>query len=216
MIRFSRAAGRIKKRKSKNKGIEPNAKRWEDMITKKIHSETEERMGKALEAMKRELGSIRTGKATSTLLDGIQVDYYGTMTPLSQVANISVPDPRLLVIQPWEKKLIPEIVKAIQKSDLGLNPQSDPNVVRLPIPPLTEERRRDLAKLVKKVGEEGRVAVRNIRRDANDAFKKAEKDKEVSEDDSRKGQEQVQKITDEHIEKIEEMLKKKEQEIMEV
>lgn len=138
------------------------------------------------------------------------------MTPLSQVANISAPDPRLLVIQPWEKKLIPEIVKAIQKSDLGLNPQSDPNVVRLPIPPLTEERRRDLVKLAKKVGEEGKVAVRNIRRDANDAFKKAEKDREVSEDDSRKGQEQVQKITDEHIEKIEEMLKKKEQEIMEV
>jgi ribosome recycling factor len=186
------------------------------MITKKIHAETEDRMEKALEAMKRELTSIRTGKATSSLLDGIQVDYYGTMTPLSQVANISAPDPRLLVIQPWEKKLIPEIVKAIQKSDLGLNPQSDPNVVRLPIPPLTEERRRDLVKLAKKVGEEGKVAVRNIRRDANDAFKKAEKDREVSEDDSRKGQEQVQKITDEHIEKVEEMLKKKEQEIMEV
>jgi ribosome recycling factor len=186
------------------------------MITRKIHSETEEKMGKALEAMGRELASIRTGKATSSLLDGIQVDYYGTMTPLSQVANISAPDPRLLVIQPWEKKLIPEIVKAIQKSDLGLNPQSDPNVIRLPIPALTEERRRDLAKVVKKVGEEGKVAVRNIRRDANDAFKKAEKDKEVSEDDSRKGQEQVQKITDEHIEKLDEMLKKKEQEIMEV
>jgi ribosome recycling factor len=216
MIRSSRAARRIKKRKSKDKGIEPNTKRWEDMVTKRIHTETDERMGKALEAMKRELASIRTGKATSSLLDGIQVDYYGTMTPLSQVANISVPDPRLLVIQPWEKKLIPEIIKAIQKSDLGLNPQSDPNVVRLPIPPLTEERRRDLAKLVKKVGEEGKVAVRNIRRDANDAFKKAERDKDISEDDSRKGQEQVQKITDEHIEKIEEMLKKKEQEIMEV
>jgi ribosome recycling factor len=186
------------------------------MITKKIHSETEEKMGKALEAMGRELASIRTGKATSSLLDGIQVDYYGTMTPLSQVANISAPDPRLLVIQPWEKKLIPEIVKAIQKSDLGLNPQSDPNVVRLPIPPLTEERRMDLVKVVKKVGEEGKVAVRNIRRDSNDAFKNAEKDKEISEDDSRKGQEQVQKITDEHIEKIDEMLKKKEQEIMEV
>lgn len=186
------------------------------MITKKIHAETEERMGKALQAMKKELTSIRTGKATSSLLDEIQVDYYGTMTPLSQVANISAPDARLLVIQPWEKKLIPQIVKAIQKSDLGLNPQSDPNVVRLPIPPLTEERRRDLVKLVKKVGEEAKVAVRNIRRDANDAFKKAEKDKDVSEDESRKGQEQVQKITDEYIEKTEEMLNKKEQEIMEV
>jgi ribosome recycling factor len=186
------------------------------MITKKIHAETEERMGKALQAMKKELTSIRTGKATASLLDGIQVDYYGTMTPLSQVANVSAPDPRLLVIQPWEKKLIPQIVKAIQKSDLGLNPQSDPNVVRLPIPPLTEERRRDLVKLVKKVGEEAKVAVRNIRRDANDAFKKAEKDKDVSEDESRKGQEQVQRITDEHIEKTDEMLNKKEQEIMEV
>jgi ribosome recycling factor len=186
------------------------------MITKKIHAETEEKMGKALQAMKKELTSIRTGKATASLLDGIQVDYYGTMTPLSQVANVSAPDPRLLVIQPWEKKLIPQIVKAIQKSDLGLNPQSDPNVVRLPIPPLTEERRRDLVKLVKKVGEEAKVAVRNIRRDANDAFKKAEKDKDVSEDESRKGQEQVQRITDEHIEKTDEMLNKKEQEIMEV
>lgn len=186
------------------------------MIVKKVHTDTEERMNKAVEAIGKELASIRTGKATTSLLDGIRVDYYGTMTPLSQVANISVPDPRLLVIHPWEKKLIPEIIKAIQKSDLGLNPQSDPNVVRLPIPPLTEERRKDLVKLVKKVGEEGKVAIRNIRRDSNDALKKAEKDKEISEDESRKGQERVQEITDEHIEKIEEMLKKKEQEIMEI
>ena len=186
------------------------------MVVKKIHTDTEERMKKAVEAMRKELASIRTGKATTSLLDGIRVDYYGTMTPLSQVANISVPDVRLLVIQPWEKKLIPEIVKAIQKSDLGLNPQSDPNVIRLPIPPLTEERRKDLVKLVKKVVEEGKVAVRNIRRDSNDDLKKAEKDKEISEDESRKGQQRVQEITDEHIETIEEMLKKKEQEIMEI
>lgn len=186
------------------------------MVVKKIHTDTEERMKKAVEAMRKELASIRTGKATTSLLDGIRVDYYGTMTPLSQVANISVPDVRLLVIQPWEKKLIPEIVKAIQKSDLGLNPQSDPNVIRLPIPPLTEERRKDLVKLVKKVVEEGKVAVRNIRRDSNDDLKKAEKDKEISEDESRKGQQRVQEITNEHIEKTEEMLKKKEQEIMEI
>jgi len=173
-------------------------------------------MKKAVEAIRKELASIRTGKATTSLLDGIRVDYYGTMTPLSQVANISVPDVRLLVIQPWEKKLIPEIVKAIQKSDLGLNPQSDPNVIRLPIPTLTEERRKDLVKLVKKVAEEGKVAVRNIRRDSNDDLKKAEKDKEISEDESRKAQQRVQEITDEHIETIEEMLKKKEQEIMEI
>ena len=186
------------------------------MVVKKIHTDTEERMNRAVEGIRKELASIRTGKATTSLLDGIRVDYYGTLTPLSQVANISVPDARLLVIQPWEKKMIPEIVKAIQKSDLGLNPQSDPNVVRLPIPPLTEERRRDLVKLVKKVVEEGKVAIRNIRRDSNDAFKKAEKDKDISEDESRKGQERVQEITDDHIEKIEEMLKKKEQEIMEI
>jgi len=186
------------------------------MVVKKIHTDTEERMKKAVEAIRKELASIRTGKATTSLLDGIRVDYYGTMTPLSQVANISVPDVRLLVIQPWEKKLIPEIVKAIQKSDLGLNPQSDPNVIRLPIPTLTEERRKDLVKLVKKVAEEGKVAVRNIRRDSNDDLKKAEKDKEISEDESRKAQQRVQEITDEHIETIEEMLKKKEQEIMEI
>jgi ribosome recycling factor len=186
------------------------------MVTKRIYADTEENMGKALEAMRKEFASIRTGKATPSLLDGIKVDYYGTMTPLLQVANIAVPDARLLVIQPWEKKLIPEIVKAIQKSDLGLNPQSDPNVVRLPIPPLTEERRKDLVKVVKKVAEEGKVAIRNLRRDSNDALKKAEKDKEISEDESRKGQERVQEITDEQIEKIEEMLKKKEQEIMEI
>ncbi|KPL00465.1 MAG: ribosome recycling factor [candidate division Zixibacteria bacterium SM23_73_3] len=186
------------------------------MTVKKIHRDTEERMEKAVETIRKEFASIRTGKATTSLLEGIRVDYYGTMTHLSQVANISVPDARLLVIQPWEKKLIPEIVKAIQKSDLGLNPQSDPNVVRLPIPPLTEERRKDLVKLVKKVAEEGKIAIRNIRRDSNDAFKNAEKDKEISEDESRKGQERVQEITNEHIEKIEETLKKKEQEIMEI
>jgi ribosome recycling factor len=186
------------------------------MTLNRIHADTNDRMAKALEAMKREFASIRTGKANASLLDGIKVDYYGTMTPLSQVANISAPDSRLLVIHPWEKKLIPEIVKAIQKSDLGLNPQSDPNVVRLPIPPLTEERRKELVKLVKKVAEEGKVAVRNIRRDANDALKKAEKDKAISEDESRKGQDKVQEITNEHIEKIDEMVKHKEQEVMEV
>lgn len=186
------------------------------MTVNEIHADANDRMAKALEAIKREFASIRTGKANPSLLDGIKVDYYGTMTPLSQVANISAPDARLLVVHPWEKKLIPEIIKAIQKSDLGLNPQPDPNVIRLPIPPLTEERRKDLVKLVKKVTEEGKVAVRNIRRDANDALKKAEKEKEISEDASRKAQAKVQEITDEHIEKIDEMLEKKEQEVMEV
>jgi len=186
------------------------------MTVNKIHADASDRMEKALDAMKKEFSSIRTGKASPALLDGIKVDYYGTPTLLSQVANISAPDARLLVIHPWEKKLIPEIIKAIQKSDLGLNPQSDPNVIRLPIPPLTEERRKDLVKLVKKVGEEGRVAIRNVRRDANEALKKAEKDKTISEDESRKAQDKVQGITDEHIEKIEEITKKKELEVMEV
>ncbi len=185
-------------------------------MIKKLYSDTAERMKRALESIGRELASIRTGKATPALLDGVKVDYYETMTPLSQVANISVPDPRLLVIQPWEKKLIPDIVKAIHKSDLGLNPQADANVVRLPIPALTEERRKDMVKLVKKSAEDGRIAIRNIRRDANEALKKAEKDKDISEDESRKAQEHVQEITDEHIELLDEMVKKKEEEVMEV
>ena len=185
-------------------------------MIEELYSDTEERMKKALESFRRELASIRTGKATPALLDGIKVDYYETMTPLSQVANISVPDPRLLVIQPWEKGLIPEIVKAIHKSDLGLNPQPDANVIRLPVPPLTEERRKDLAKLVKKSAEDGKIAIRNIRRDANETLKKAEKDKDISEDESRKAQEHVQEITDEHIELLDEMVKKKEEEVMEV
>ncbi len=185
-------------------------------MIKELYADTEERMKKAVESVRKELASIRTGKATPALLEGIRLDYYGTMTPLSQVANISVPDPRLLVIQPWEKRLIPDIVKAIHKSDLGLNPQPDPNVVRLPIPPLTEDRRRDLVKLVKKSAEDGKIAVRNIRRDSNEALRKAEKDKAISEDDSRKAQEQVQEITDKYIELLDEMVKKKEEEVMEV
>jgi len=185
-------------------------------MTKQIFSTAEEKMKKSVEALQRELSSIRTGKATTSLLDGIKVEYYGSMVPLSQVASLSVPDYKLIIIQPWEKMLIPEIVKAIQKSDLGLNPISDANVVRLPIPALTEERRQDLVKLIKKIMEESKISLRNIRREANEALKKKEKDKEVSEDDSRKGMEQVQKILDKHIEVVEKLLKKKEEEIMEV
>ncbi len=186
------------------------------MELKKIYADTEDRMKKAIEAIKKEFATIRTGKATTSLLDGIKVDYYGTPTPLAQVANLAVPDPRMIVIHPWEKKLVPDIVKAIQKSDLGLNPQSDANVIRLPIPPLTEERRKDLVKHVKKLAEDAKVAIRNIRRDSNESLKKAEKDKAISEDDSRKGHDHVQKITEEYIEKIEDLLSKKEQEIMEI
>ncbi|MDP3025331.1 MAG: ribosome recycling factor [candidate division Zixibacteria bacterium] len=185
-------------------------------MAKQIFAETEEKMKKTLEALHKELAAIRTGKATTSLLDGVKVEYYGSMVPLSQVASVSVPDYKLLVIQPWEKNLIPEIARAIQKSDLGLNPITDANVVRLPIPPLTEERRKNLVKHVKKIAEESKIALRNIRRDGNEALKKKEKDKEISEDDSRKGVEQVQKILDKYIEMTDEFLKKKEAEIMEV
>jgi len=201
---------------SGDKLLQIKKERQEDMELKKIYAETEDRMKKGIEAIKKEFASIRTGKATTSLLDGIKVDYYGTLSPLAQVANLAVPDPRMIVIQPWEKKLIPEIIKAIQKSDLGLNPQSDANVIRLPIPTLTEERRKDLVKLVKKIAEDAKVALRNIRRDSNEALKKAEKEKTISEDDSRKGHDHVQKITEDYIEKIEEILNKKEKEIMEI
>jgi len=188
----------------------------EIMEVKKVHSDTEERMKKAIDAISRELSTIRTGRATTALLEGIKVDYYGTITPINQVASVTIPDPRLLVIQPWEKKMITEVAKAIQRADLGLNPITDANVVRLPIPPLTEERRKELVKIVKKITEEGKIAVRNIRRDANDRLKQAEKDKEISEDDSRKAQEKVQELTDKFIEQVEELFNKKEQEVMEV
>jgi ribosome recycling factor len=185
-------------------------------MTKEIFSQAEDKMKKTIEVLQKELSSIRTGKANTSLLDGIKVEYYGSMVPLNQVATLSVPDYKLIIIQPWEKKLVPEIAKAIQKSDLGLNPITDANVVRLPIPPLTEERRQALVKHVKKIIEDTKVSLRNIRREANDGLKKKEKDKEISEDDSRKGMEQVQKILDEHIKSVEELMKKKEDEIMEV
>ncbi|MDH4223393.1 MAG: ribosome recycling factor [candidate division Zixibacteria bacterium] len=185
-------------------------------MAREIFSTTEEKMKKTIEVLQKELYSIRTGKASISLLDGIKVEYYGSMVPLNQIATVSVPDYKLIIIQPWEKRLIPEIAKAIQKSDLGLNPLTDANVVRLPIPPLTEERRQDLVKHVKKIIEDSKISLRNIRREANEALKKKEKDKEISEDDSRKGMEQIQKILDKQIEAVEELLKKKEAEIMEV
>jgi ribosome recycling factor len=185
-------------------------------MIKEIQTEAEAKMKKSVESIQKELASIRTGKATTMLLEGIKVEYYGNPTPLSQVATISVPDPRLLVIQPWEKRMIGEIVKAIQRSDLGLNPIQDANVIRLPIPSLTEERRRDLVKLVKKITEEGKVAIRNKRRDAIEGLKKTEKDKKISEDDSRKAQEKMQEMTDKYTKMIDELFAKKEAEVMEV
>jgi len=159
--------------------------------------------------------SIRTGKATPALLDPVRVDAWGSIMPISQVASISAPQPRLLVIQPWQKNMLQHIVKAIQKADLGLNPAEDGELIRIPIPALTEERRLDLVKRMKKSGEEARVGVRNIRRDANEELKKGEKDHEVSEDESRRLQNDIQKLTDRYVAQIDEVLSKKEKEILE-
>jgi len=183
---------------------------------KDIYQHTEEKMKKSLEATAHELATIRSGKATTSLLDAIRVPYYGSHVPLNQVGTVSAPEPRLLTIQPWEKTVIPEIVKAIQKSELGLNPQSDGNIIRLPIPPLTEERRKDLVRLVHKLAEEGKIALRNIRRDALEHVKKIEKEKKISEDDSKKAHKHVQEITDKFTESIDKVIAGKEKEIMEI
>ncbi len=175
-----------------------------------------ERMQKAVAAAGHELAKIRTGKATTALLDSVRVNYYGSVVPLNQVATISAPEPRLLVVQPWEKAMAPEISKAILKAELGLNPINDASLIRVPIPQLTEERRKELVKLVKKFAEEGKVAIRNIRRDANDHLKKAEKSKEISEDDSRHISDEIQKMTDEFIAEIDNLVEMKEKDVMEV
>ena len=176
----------------------------------------EERMKKALETIRHEVATLRTSKATTSLLDGIRVEYYGSHVPLQQVASVSVPEPRLLVIQPWERTMLSEVVKAIQKSDLGLNPADDGSVVRLTIPPLTEERRRDLVKVLGKIVEDGRVRVRTIRRESNEELKKLEKDHKISEDDGKKAQSEVQKLTDRYIATLDDLFGKKQAEIMEV
>jgi len=181
-----------------------------------ILEESEDKMKKSLAAFRRELATIRTGKATTTLLDGIKVDAYGQSMPLNQVASISVPEPRLILVQPWDQTILSDVEKAIQKSNTGLVPNTDKNVIRLPIPLLTEERRVELVKLVKKHAEESRVSVRNIRRDSNEHLKRAQKDGEISEDDSHKAVDKVQKLTDKYIEEIDKVLVAKEKEIMEV
>lgn len=175
-----------------------------------------DRMNGAIEALKKDFASIRTGRASISLLDGISVDYYGTLTPINQVASLGIPDPRQITIQPWEQRLIPEIEKAILKSDLGLTPGNDGKTIRINIPPLTEERRKQLVKVVRKRAEEARVAIRNIRRDINEEIKKAEKDKHFSEDDVKRLQEEIQKATDSYISKVEDILQHKEKEIMEI
>ncbi len=182
-----------------------------------IFGEVEAAMSKAIEALLRDLAGIRTGRATTTLLDGIRIEYYGQITPLNQVATISVPEPRLLMIKPWEKGVIPDIEKAIRAdAALGLNPANDGTVIRLPIPELTEERRRELTKVAHNRAEEGRVAVRHARRDGIDLLQEAQKEGEIPADDSRHGQDRIQKMTDEFIEKVDQILATKEKEIMEV
>ena len=174
------------------------------------------RMGKTLEALKSDLSKVRTGKATTALLDGVKVDYYGTMTPISQVGNITVLDPHTLSITPWEKAMVIPIDKAILEANLGFNPISDGTNLKIPIPMLTEERRKDFVKIVKKFGEESKIAIRNVRRDANEHLKKEEKDKKISEDELKGEEDEVQKLTDQHIKMVDEILKHKENEIMEV
>src|SRR5262245_3213997 len=186
------------------------------MVPKALITQAEEQMKKTLDRMKSDLGTLRTGRASTTLLENVQVDYYGASTPLNQLAAMAAPEPRTLEIRPWDKGAVAEIEKAILKSDLGLTPNNDGTVIRLQIPKLTEERRRDLIKVVRKMAEEYRVSLRNERRDAVERLKKAEKSKEITEDDRTSGEAEIQKMTDQHIKKIDDLLAVKERDIMEV
>ncbi len=185
-------------------------------MVKEIIKKAEERMKKAHQATLNEFANIRTGRASTALLEKIQVDYYGTPTPLNQIASLSVPEPQLVVIQSWDVNAVAEIEKAILASDLGLTPSNDGNIIRIPFPPLTEERRIELVKLSKKIAEEGRVSVRNIRRDANEEAKNKEKEHDISEDDMYRTEKEVQNLTDKYIEEIDKALEQKEEEIMEI
>ena len=182
----------------------------------KTLKDCEERMKKAVETIRQEVATVRTNRATTSLLDGIKVDYYGTPTALQQVASLSVPEPRMLVIQPWERSTLTEIVKAIQKSDLGLTPVDDGTVVRLSLPTLTEERRKDLVKVLGKMIEDGRVRIRTIRRESNDELKKLEREHKISEDDAKKTHAEIQKVHDKHIALLDDLFHKKQAEVMEV
>lgn len=181
-----------------------------------VINQSKDKMEASLKALQNELSKLRTGRASLSLLDGIKVDYYGTKTPLNQVASLAVPEARLITVQPWESNLIPAIEKAIQEANLGLNPASDGKILRLPIPKLTEDRRKDLVKQLKGVGEESRVAVRHVRRDANEAIKKLKADSKITEDEQKRGETQIQKLTDEYTAKIDGIIAKKETDIMTV
>ena len=186
------------------------------MSTKSLIADAKTRMDASVETVRRELATMRTGRASLAMLDGIRVDYYGTPTPINQVGNVSVPDPTMLSIQPWDASLLHAIEKAIRQSDLDLNPQNDGKIIRIPVPSLTEERRKTLVKHANKHAEDGRIAIRNVRRDTNEHLKRLLKDHEVSEDDEKHAVAEVQKLTDQHTERINEILKKKEAEILEV
>jgi len=185
-------------------------------VIEEIQQDAKERMGKSIEALKNNLNKVRTGRAHASLLDNISVEYYGMDTPLNQVGNISTPDARTLAITVFDKGMISAVEKAILKSDLGLNPSSQGTLIRIPLPPLTEDRRRDLVKVVKGEGENGKIAIRNIRRDANSDFKSLLKDKEISEDEARQAEDEIQKITDSFVKQVDALLADKEAELMEI
>ena len=186
------------------------------MSIQEIRKSAEERMSKSIETLKQDLQKVRTGRAHTGILDHVMVDYYGSMVPISQVANLSLADARTIVAQPWEKTMVAPVEKAIRESDLGLNPACMGETIRIPMPALTEERRKDLTKFVRAEGEQAKVAIRNLRRDANEGFKKLVKDKEISEDDERRAQDDVQKLTDKFVAEIDKLLQAKEAEIMTV
>jgi len=181
-----------------------------------VKKSAEQKMAKSVETLKHDLSKVRTGRAHTGLLDHIQVDYYGSIMPINQVANVTLADARTITVQPWEKKMIPIVEKAIRDSDLGLNPATQGDIVRVPMPALTEERRRELTKVVRNEGEDARIAVRNLRRDANEHVKKLVKDKLASEDEQKRSEAEIQKVTDKHISEIDQLVASKEKEIMEV
>jgi len=199
-----------------NTKIQPLEQVEEKPMIESMYQETKEGMKKAIDALKNELKKIRTGRASLSILDDIRVDYYGTPTLLNQMASLSTPESRLIVIQPWDASVIKDVEKAILKSDLGLTPSNDGKLIRITIPQLTEERRKQLVKVIYKKSEEHKVSVRNVRRDANDLLKSLKKDGEISEDEAFKAQDQVQKITDEYIKLIDDVCKEKEKEILEI
>lgn len=185
-------------------------------MIKDILRDAEEKMQKSIEYLAKDLSTLRAGRANPAMVEKITVDYYGETTPINQLANITVPEARLLVIQPWDKSIIPDIEKAIFRSDLGITPSNDGVVIRIAIPQLTEERRKELVKVVKKKGEETKVAIRNIRRESNDMLKMSEKEKLISEDENKKGMDEIQKFTDKYVKNVDQVLQTKEKDIMEV